>query len=92
MLILVDRAAEKQLWQVSLRGKGRGVRLRKFRLSASGEEFLQKLEHIIVPFEREEAIHLTDINAGVKLHSMLRRSRSVSSSRSRSNILNLKLP
>lgn len=66
MLIFADRTAEKQLWQVSLREKGRGVRLREVRLSASGEELLQKLEHIIVPLEREETIHLTDINAGVK--------------------------
>jgi len=66
MLIFLDRSSKKQLWQVSLREKGRGVRLREVHLSASGEELLQKLEHIIVPLEKEETTHLTDIHAGVK--------------------------
>jgi hypothetical protein len=66
MLIFLDRSSKKQLWQVSLREKGRGVRLREVHLSVSGEELLQKLEHIIVPLEKEETTHLTDIHAGVK--------------------------
>lgn len=68
LLIFADQARGRQVWQWLRREKGKPNALRAYNFSAgkANELLLQKLEHLVVTLEEEEAIGLADVLGRVR--------------------------
>ena len=63
LIIYVDAAREKQVWQWVKRASGAksAPRLNRFQKGQSGELLAQKLEQLAIALEEEATLHMTDV-------------------------------